>query len=526
MVAFALNGHLDEARSLFAAIDSRDCVCWNAMIQALVLNGENSWAKEAFNRMPCRDSFAWTTIIAMYAQAEEPDRSKAMFDSMESPDVVSWNAMLAAYAQNGLIAQSDELLLRFPHWNLVTWSIMIQALAQAGQMDRAEKFFQTLPRKDPMCSTVMISGYGISGDIQRAKRIYDQTFEPNVVTSTAMLTALAANGYLEQAELLFESILDKNVVTWTAMVAAYALNGRPCEAFCAFELVPQKHVVSLAYCPCGICPSWAHAQSGHGSDTLGLFRIMDLEGVKSNDNTLVGVLSACNHIGLLRAGREYFLSMDSDRGIRPTFQHYCCVVDMLGRSGLVRDAEELLENMPFFAGSAAWNTLLSACSKAEATPKIVEEERFSLPLLGEDEDAATFVLLTGKWLDRCARFTRDTSQVQSAPSEEDHGGSSGVQIQVMVDLDPGVSMQEPDGSREHGNAETSYSTGEAAGGSAIGGGVEVGGRNEAPSAIGGGADLGGGNGGHATAPEGHRNEVVTMLEADTILNEQVHETII
>ncbi|EFJ26258.1 hypothetical protein SELMODRAFT_413441 [Selaginella moellendorffii] len=129
-------------------------------------------------------------------------------------------------------------------------------------------------------------------------------------------------------------------------------------------------------------------------------------------------------------------------------------------------------------------------------------------------------------IDHYARFTRDTSQVQSAASEEDHGGSSGVQIQVMVDPDPSVSMQEPDGSRECGNAEASYSIGEATGGSAIGGGVELGGRNEAPIAIGGGADLGGGNGRHVAAPKGHRNKVVTMLEADTILNEQVRKTIV
>ncbi|EFJ06588.1 hypothetical protein SELMODRAFT_430534 [Selaginella moellendorffii] len=96
----------------------------------------------------------------------------------------------------------------------------------------------------------------------------------------------------------------------------------------------------------------------------------------------------------------------------------------------------------------------------------------------------------------------------------------------MVNPDPDVSMQEPDGSRERGNAEASYSTGEASGGSAIGGGAELGGRNEAPSAIGGGADLGGGNGGHAAALEGHRNKVVTMLEADTILNERVRKTIV
>ncbi|EFJ04736.1 hypothetical protein SELMODRAFT_432137 [Selaginella moellendorffii] len=92
----------------------------------------------------------------------------------------------------------------------------------------------------------------------------------------------------------------------------------------------------------------------------------------------------------------------------------------------------------------------------------------------------------------------------------------------MVDPDPSVSMQEPDGFSERGNAKPIYNTGEAASCSAIGGGAELGGKNEAPSAIGGGADLGGGNGRHATTPEGHRNEVVTMLEADTVLNEQSH----
>ncbi|EFJ13552.1 hypothetical protein SELMODRAFT_424435 [Selaginella moellendorffii] len=82
----------------------------------------------------------------------------------------------------------------------------------------------------------------------------------------------------------------------------------------------------------------------------------------------------------------------------------------------------------------------------------------------------------------------------------------------MVDPDLGVSMQEPDGSRERGNAE--------------GGGAELGGRNEALGVIGGGENLGGGNGRHAAAPEGHRNEVVTMLEANTILNERVCKTIV
>ncbi|EFJ31238.1 hypothetical protein SELMODRAFT_408778 [Selaginella moellendorffii] len=96
----------------------------------------------------------------------------------------------------------------------------------------------------------------------------------------------------------------------------------------------------------------------------------------------------------------------------------------------------------------------------------------------------------------------------------------------MVDPDPSVSMQKPNGSREGGNVEPIDSVGEAASGggnkasSAIGGRADFGGGNEASSAIDGGANLGGGNGGHVTAIEGHKNEVETMLKANIILNEQ------
>ncbi|EFJ30108.1 hypothetical protein SELMODRAFT_409758 [Selaginella moellendorffii] len=82
----------------------------------------------------------------------------------------------------------------------------------------------------------------------------------------------------------------------------------------------------------------------------------------------------------------------------------------------------------------------------------------------------------------------------------------------MVDPDLDVNMQKPYGSRERGNAKPTYSIGEVGGG----------GENATPGAIGGGVDLSGRNGKHITSVEGYKNEVVTMLEADMILNERSH----
>lgn len=74
----------------------------------------------------------------------------------------------------------------------------------------------------------------------------------------------------------------------------------------------------------------------------------------------VGVLSACSHNGLVDRGMEYFYSMECDYSIRPNIKHYTCMIDLLGRSGRLNEAENLMKNMPVEPDPATWGALLSA----------------------------------------------------------------------------------------------------------------------------------------------------------------------
>ncbi|KAJ6737699.1 REPEAT-CONTAINING PROTEIN putative-RELATED [Salix viminalis] len=48
--------------------------------------------------------------------------------------------------------------------------------------------------------------------------------------------------------------------------------------------------------------------------------------------------------------------------IEPKLEHYGCMVDLLGRSGCVREAYDLIRSMPAGTPNAAlWGSLLSAC---------------------------------------------------------------------------------------------------------------------------------------------------------------------
>ncbi|KAF6139774.1 hypothetical protein GIB67_024051 [Kingdonia uniflora] len=58
--------------------------------------------------------------------------------------------------------------------------------------------------------------------------------------------------------------------------------------------------------------------------------------------------------------------MVEESGIEPNVKHYGCMVDLLGRAGLLKEAEELIESMPIKPDAAVWGALLGACEKHRA----------------------------------------------------------------------------------------------------------------------------------------------------------------
>ena len=57
-------------------------------------------------------------------------------------------------------------------------------------------------------------------------------------------------------------------------------------------------------------------------------------------------LLAVSHAGMVDEGIRYFNSMPNRYGIQPRFEHYGCMVDMLGRAGRIAEAEDLIKKMP------------------------------------------------------------------------------------------------------------------------------------------------------------------------------------
>jgi hypothetical protein len=87
-----------------------------------------------------------------------------------------------------------------------------------------------------------------------------------------------------------------------------------------------------------------------------------MAGVKPDGITLLGVILACTHGGLVDEGKLLFNSITEEFGLKPRIEHYGCMVDLLGRAGLLKEAENLILSMPVEPDAIIWGALLGACS--------------------------------------------------------------------------------------------------------------------------------------------------------------------
>eukprot|EP01018_Ginkgo_biloba_P024636 Gb_26501 [translate_table: standard] len=436
IAGYAQNGRVDEAYKLFEKMPERNVVSWTAMIAGYAQNGRIHEALKLFEEMPERNVFSWTAMISGYAEIGQVDEALKLFQKMPERDLIAWNAMVAAYARNGCVNEATKLFEQMPERSVVSWNAMIAGYAQNKQIDEALKLFEEMPRKDVVSWNTMIAAYAEDGCIEKALHLFEKMPRRDVVSWNTMIAAYAQNGYfdetlelfgqmqltgmkpnsftyasvlpayanlaaLQQGKEVHEEIIrtgfESNVFVGSALVDMYAKCGSIENARNVFDKMPERSVVSWNVMIVG------YAMHGCGKEALQLFDEMEHCSMKPDSVTFVGVLSACCHAGLVDDGWHYFGRMSQDYQITPVVEHYCCMVDLLGRAGRLDEALDFINKMPIKPDAAVWGSLLGAC---RVHKNMELGERVAEHLINMDtKNSAHYVLLAniyatvGRWDD-------------------------------------------------------------------------------------------------------------------------------
>ncbi|KDP41178.1 hypothetical protein JCGZ_15585 [Jatropha curcas] len=249
----------------------------------------------------CSNLNVVTCLIEMYTKTGDIDSGRRIFDGVVEKDVILWNCMIDKYAKAGLLEQAIALLQ----------TVKLQGVK-------------------PNSSTVagLLTACAASGSIKLGCCLSDyvekEGLELDAILGTALVDMFAKCGFLDKAIQIFERMVSKDVKSWTAMILGYGVHGQARKA-------------------------------------VALFLRMEQEGFRPNEVTFLGTLSACSHGGLVIEAMKCFERMVRVYGFSPKIEHYGCLIDLLGRAGLLEEAHDLIERLPVRSDATAWRALLAAC---------------------------------------------------------------------------------------------------------------------------------------------------------------------
>ncbi|KAL9269436.1 putative pentatricopeptide repeat-containing protein [Drosera capensis] len=429
--SYCETGLVKDARKLFDEMPERDVVVWTAMITGYTNcnHGVSAWV--LFSEMLSEEIRPNAFTVSSVLKACSGMRAYwgrrmvdglavkrwlvGVFEEVLAKNVATWTTMIAGYTHQGdgydaltvfrrMISEEAEL-------SPFSVSISVRACASTGAASLGRQI-HAITVKNSLDSSIpvmnsMIGMYCRCDCIPEASRCFIEMTEKDLITWNALIAGYVRSNSAECLHILskIESEgFSPNGFTFTTVVAACAnlallSCGRPLHSRIAsrglMADIPLSNTLVDMYVKCGSIVdsknifsemrywnivSWTpmiigHATHGHGKEAIKLFEQMISTGINPDEIVFMAVLNACSHAGLVGEGLKYFESMASKYNVIPDKEIYGCVVDMLGCGGRVKEAYELINNMPFEPDDYILRVSIGACKthKYPSLGKIVTQ---------------------------------------------------------------------------------------------------------------------------------------------------------
>ncbi|GLT96123.1 hypothetical protein SLE2022_137680 [Rubroshorea leprosula] len=321
------------------------------------------------------EEFLGVSLLGMYINSHRNIDSKILFSEFTSKrSAVLWTAIISGLTQNDCSEEALSFFLEMRKYNAppdqATFVSVLRACALLSSLQEGKQIHSL---------------------------IYHTGYDLDELTASSLVDMYAKCGDVKSSVKVFEEMRNKyDVISWNSMIVGFAKNGYAEEALRVFHEMKQTCVVP-------------------------------------DDVTFLGVLTACSHAGRVSEGREIFDVMVNYYGIQPRVDHCACMVDLLGRWGSLKEAEDFIDELKFEPDAMIWATLLAACRihGDEVRGRRAAEKLISL----EPQNSSPYVLLSniyaasGNWdeVNALRRAMREKG-VKKLP------GCSWIEVEQKTDL--------------------------------------------------------------------------------------------
>ncbi|GAB4860115.1 hypothetical protein Ancab_011593 [Ancistrocladus abbreviatus] len=353
----------------------------------------------------CSNVVVATNLVDMYAKCSKLDESRRFFDQMPERNVITWTGMITGYAQNELPSEAMILFREMRRLglelNYVTINSLLSSFSGAEHIDHCKQIHSNVIREGfesnsyiqatlltvysefdcsledfhKICSGIsqwnQISWNAVIAGFSRlecGKEALECFFDmrrkgicADFFTLSSILRAVGIISALEVGQqthaIIFKMGYASHVQVQNGLVSMYNRCGMIHDAKKVFFAMERHDLTSWNSL------LWGCAYHGYGSEVVKLFEEMKSMGIQPDGNTILSVLSACSHTGLLEKGLEYFkLFRELDFHGSLTLEHYASLVDLFGRAGYLQEAEAVMNSMSMQPGPSMYKSLISACN--------------------------------------------------------------------------------------------------------------------------------------------------------------------
>ncbi|XP_073124480.1 pentatricopeptide repeat-containing protein At4g20770 isoform X2 [Henckelia pumila] len=411
--------NMESAEMLFNSMSEVNIISWNVMIAGYGQQHNMGSVVECIELMQRRgfkpDEVTNVNMVAACAKIGDVDTGRQIFDRISSPSLTCWNAMLSGYSRNEyhheVAILFKEMQFRNMRPDCTTFAIVLVSCAEMGLLEAGKQIHASLLKtehfSDPYVANGLICIYSKCGLSLHSleteaftffKQMLCKGMPPTeftyaiIINCCSFLTSLSRGKQVQG--LILKDGYESDVYVGTSLIDMYSKCGEVEGAKRFFDMMPCKNTVTWNEMIHG------YAHNGHGEEAINLFENMVQASVKPDSITLVSVLTACSHSGLVDAGVKIFNVMQQEHGIKPLRDHYTCIIDSLGRAGRFNEIDLIIGKMHCKDDPIIWEVLLGSC-RVHANVKLARRAAKELFRLNTN-NSAPYALLVNMYssLDR------------------------------------------------------------------------------------------------------------------------------